>query len=69
VSWGDRASAFGTANSATFAANAPSFVAKGIGFRVKKKKESQMSSLGFWVPNQVNGFWVHWFMINISLKP
>jgi hypothetical protein len=36
VSWGDRASAFGTANSATFAANAPSFVARGIGFRVQK---------------------------------
>lgn len=33
ISWNDRASTFGTANSATFSANAPSFIARGVGFR------------------------------------
>ncbi|MCO5546946.1 hypothetical protein L7F22_000385 [Adiantum nelumboides] len=33
ISWKDRASAIGTANSATFSATAPSFIARGIGFR------------------------------------
>lgn len=33
ISWKDRASSFGTANSATFSANAPSFIARGVGFR------------------------------------
>ena len=36
ISWGDRASTFGTANSATFTANSPNFIAKGIGFRVRR---------------------------------
>ncbi|KAH7294618.1 hypothetical protein KP509_27G009900 [Ceratopteris richardii] len=33
ISWKDRASKFGTANSATFTVNAPRFIAKGVGFR------------------------------------
>ncbi|KAH7436692.1 hypothetical protein KP509_05G031400 [Ceratopteris richardii] len=33
ISWKDRANNFGTANSATFSANAPRFIAKGVGFR------------------------------------
>lgn len=37
ISWGDRASTYGTANSATFTVNAPNFVAKGIGFMVYAK--------------------------------
>ncbi|KAI5084565.1 hypothetical protein GOP47_0000734 [Adiantum capillus-veneris] len=33
ISWNDRASSYGTADSATFSANAASFVARGIGFK------------------------------------
>jgi pectinesterase len=34
ISWNDRASSMGTANSATFYADANSFIARGIGFKV-----------------------------------